>query len=176
MYVSGAPSRFRLAFLTLFLWSLVFLALGLVYLNFAPSEKWSEQRTTFRSSPLLTIFWIVALLFVQVAPFIENDFLRKVPYYVFPTLGTSLLVIGTAYWLAWAKVLPAFGYVIHHEVVQMPDGSERVRYKVSLNAEQFLHVDRHTLTDGAVQRNKPKKPKKRKKQGQWSRQREPPVW
>ncbi|KAL2138164.1 hypothetical protein VTI28DRAFT_7363 [Corynascus sepedonium] len=132
----------------------LFLALGLVYLNFAPSEKWSEQRTTFRSSPLLTIFWIVALLFVQVAPFIENDFLRKVPYYVFPTLGTSLLVIGTAYWLAWAKVLPAFGYVIHHEVVQMPDGSERVRYK----------------------RNKPKKPKKRKKQGQWSRQREPPVW
>ncbi|KAL2164066.1 hypothetical protein VTH06DRAFT_3280 [Thermothelomyces fergusii] len=107
----------------------LFLALGLVYLSFAPSEKWAEQRKNFRSSPLLTIFWIVALLFVQAAPFIENDFLQNVPYYVFPTLGTSLLVIGTVYWLVWAKVLPAFGYQIQHEIVQLSDGSERVRYK-----------------------------------------------
>ncbi|KAL2168826.1 hypothetical protein VTG60DRAFT_6796 [Thermothelomyces hinnuleus] len=131
----------------------LFLALGLVYLSFAPSERWAEQRTNFRSSPLLTIFWIVALLFVQAAPFIENDFLQNVPYYVFPMLGTSLLVIGTGYWLVWAKVLPAFGYQIQHEIVQMPDGSERVKYK----------------------RVKPKKRKKRK-QGQWTRQRRQSVW
>jgi phosphatidylinositol 4-kinase len=109
----------------------VFLAAGLVYLNFAPSERWAEQRTTFRSSPLLTIFWIVSLLFVQAAAFIPNDFLERVPFYVVPTLGTSLLAIGTVYWLVWAKVLPAFGYHIQHEIVQMPDGSERVKYKVS---------------------------------------------
>lgn len=48
-----------------------------------------------------------------------------------PTLGTSLLAIGTVYWLVWAKVLPTFGYHIQHEIVQMPDGSERVKYKVS---------------------------------------------
>ncbi|EAQ91425.1 hypothetical protein CHGG_03360 [Chaetomium globosum CBS 148.51] len=132
-------------------WIKLFLALGLVYLNFAPSERWAEQRTTFRSSPLLTIFWILSLLFVQVAPFIDNDFLLFVPYYVFPTLGTSLLVIGTGYWLVWAKVLPAFGYHIQHEIVQMPDGSERVKYKRV-------------------------KPKKRKKPGQWTRQRKRSVW
>lgn len=119
--------------------ALVFLALGLVYLNFAPSERWAEQRTTFRSSPLLTIFWILSLLFVQVAPFIDNDFLLFVPYYVFPTLGTSLLVIGTGYWLVWAKVLPAFGYHIQHEIVQMPDGSERVKYKVSPTMGRCAH-------------------------------------
>jgi hypothetical protein len=132
-------------------WIKLFLAIGLVYLNFAPSERWADQRTTFRSSPLLTIFWILSLLFVQVAPFIENNFLKEVPYFVFPTLGTSLLVIGTGYWLVWAKVLPAFGYHIQHEIVQMPDGSERVKYKRV-------------------------KPKKRKKPGQWTRQRKQSVW
>ncbi|KAL2126324.1 hypothetical protein VTI74DRAFT_1176 [Chaetomium olivicolor] len=132
-------------------WIKVFLAVGLVYLNFAPSERWAEQRTTFRSSPLLTIFWIVSLLFVQAAPFIPNNFLNNIPFFVVPTLGTSLLAIGTAYWLGWAKLLPAFGYHIQHEIVQMPDGSERVKYKRV-------------------------KPKKRKRQGQWNRQRKQAIW
>ncbi|KAJ4304030.1 hypothetical protein N0V88_001635 [Collariella sp. IMI 366227] len=132
-------------------WIKVFLAAGLVYLNFAPSERWAEQRTTFRSSPLLTIFWIVSLLFVQAAPFIPNHILSSIPFFVVPTLGTSLLALGTAYWLGWAKLLPAFGYHIQHEIVQMPDGSERVKYKRV-------------------------KPKKRKRQGQWNRQRKQAVW
>ncbi|KAL2270446.1 hypothetical protein VTJ83DRAFT_2630 [Remersonia thermophila] len=133
-------------------WIKVFLAVGLVYLNFAPSERWAEQRTTFRSSPLLTIFWIISLLFVLAAPFIDNGFLKTVPFYVVPTLGTSLLGIGTAYWLVWAKVLPALGYHIQHEIVQMPDGSERVKYK----------------------RVRPKK--RNKRPGQWDRPRKPSVW
>ncbi|KAK4135481.1 amino acid transporter [Trichocladium antarcticum] len=132
-------------------WIKVFLAVGLVYLNFAPSERWAEQRTTFRSSPLLTIFWIISLLFVQAAPFIPNTFLRNIPFYVVPTFGTSLLAIGTAYWLVWAKLLPAFGYHIQHEIVQMPDGSERVKYRRT-------------------------KPKRRRRQGQWNRQRKQSVW
>jgi hypothetical protein len=129
-FFSFRPSNSGLLTLFVFL-TVVFLAAGLVYLNFAPSERWAEQRTTFRSSPLLTIFWILSLLFVQAAPFIKNRFLETVPFYVVPTLGTSLLAIGTVYWLVWAKVLPAFGYHIQHEIVQMPDGSERVKYKVS---------------------------------------------
>jgi phosphatidylinositol 4-kinase len=83
---------------------------------------------------------------VQAAPFIKNDFLSSVPFYVVPTLGTSLLAIGTVYWLIWAKVLPAFGYHIQHEIVQMPDGSERVKYKVSLSPE----LERWWLADMCV--------------------------
>ncbi|GAB1320104.1 hypothetical protein MFIFM68171_10314 [Madurella fahalii] len=131
-------------------WIKLLLGIGLVYLNFSPAERWAEQRTTFRSSPLLTIFWIVSLLFVQAAMFIENNLLLSVPFYVVPTLGTSLLALGTVYWLIWAKVLPAFGYHIQHEIVQMPDGSERVKYKRV-------------------------KPKRRRKQEQWKR-RKRPVW
>jgi hypothetical protein len=55
-----------------------------------------------------------------------------VPFYVVPTLGTSLLAIGTVYWMLWAKVLPLVGFHIQHEIEQLPDGSERVRYIVSL--------------------------------------------
>lgn len=113
-------------------WIKLFLAVGLLYLNFASSERWADQRTTFRSSPLLTVFWIIGLLFSLSAPFVPNTLLGEdVKWYVVPTLGTSMLAIGAGYWLVWAKVLPAFGFQIQHEIVQMPDGSERVKYKVS---------------------------------------------
>lgn len=108
----------------------VFLAIGLLYLNFTPSERWAEQRTTFHSSPILTIFWIISLLFTLGASFIPNTLLPAIPWYVVPALGTSMLGIGTVYWLVWAKVLPMMGFHIQHEIVQMPDGSERVKYKV----------------------------------------------
>ncbi|KAK0645905.1 amino acid permease-domain-containing protein [Cercophora newfieldiana] len=112
-------------------WIKLFLACGLIYLNFTPSERWAEQRTTFRSSPLLTIFWILSLLFVLGAPFIPNNRDAAIPHYVVPALGTSMLGIGTLYWVVWAKLLPLMGFHIQHEIVQMPDGSERVKYKVS---------------------------------------------
>ncbi|KAK3322578.1 amino acid permease-domain-containing protein [Apodospora peruviana] len=110
-------------------WIKFFLGVGLLYLNFTPSERWAEQRTTFRSSPLLTLFWIIGLLFVLSAPFVPNELQDNIPFFVVPALGTSMLAIGTAYWLIWAKVLPGFGFHIQHEIVQMPDGSERVKYK-----------------------------------------------
>ncbi|KAK4212393.1 phosphatidylinositol 4-kinase-like protein [Rhypophila decipiens] len=119
-------------------WIKLFLAMGLLYLNFKSSERWADQRTTFRSSPLLTLFWIIGLLFSLSAPFVPNNLLGSdVPFYVVPTLGTSMLAIGAGYWLIWAKVLPALGFQIQHEIVQMPDGSERVKYKL----RQFPYED-----------------------------------
>ncbi|KAJ9132201.1 Amino acid transporter [Coniochaeta hoffmannii] len=109
-------------------WIKLFLGVGLLYLTWTPSERWKEQRTTFKSFPILTIFWIISLLYVIAAPFIPNTLPPAVPFYVVPTLGTSLLAIGTVYWVLWAKVLPLFGFHIQHEIEQLPDGSERVRY------------------------------------------------
>lgn len=107
------------------------LGIGLLYLTWTPAERWKEQRTTFKSIPILTIFWILSLFYVIGAPFIPNGFLDSVPFYVVPVLGTSLLVLGLLYWLVWAKLLPLFGFSIQHEIEQLPDGSERVRYIVS---------------------------------------------
>ncbi|KAK3942388.1 phosphatidylinositol 4-kinase-like protein [Diplogelasinospora grovesii] len=109
-------------------WIKVFLGIGLLYLRFTPSEGWAAQQTKFKSFPFLTVIWILSLLYVLAAPFIPNNTLTNVPFYVVPALGTSLLAIGTVYWLVWAKVLPMFGFHIQHEIVQLPDGSERVKY------------------------------------------------
>jgi hypothetical protein len=110
----------------------VFLGGGLLYLTFKTSENWRDQRTTFKNYPLLTIFWMFSLLFSVAAPFIPNTQVASIPFWVVPTLGTSMLFIGTVYWILWAKVAPALGFHIQHEVILLPDGSERVRYIVSL--------------------------------------------
>lgn len=109
----------------------MFIGIGLLYLTFNSSENWREQRTTFRSYPPLTIFWVISLLFVLAAPFIPNNLLSNIPFWVVPGIGSSMLAIGTVYWLVWAKLLPLLGFHIQHEVIQLPDGSERVRYVVS---------------------------------------------
>jgi hypothetical protein len=151
--------------------SLVFLACGLLYLNFTPSERWAEQRTTFHSTPLLTIFWILSLLFVLGAPFTPNNLIPAIPFYVVPALGTSMLGIGTVYWLIWAKLLPAMGFDIQHEIVQMPDGSERVKYKVSPTQCHRRVWGAEKLTEHAIeQRVKPKRkrrPKSARRPSRW---------
>ena len=58
--------------------------------------------------------------------------LNPIPWYTVPVLGTGMLGVGTIYWCVWAKLLPAMGYRILHEVEVLPDGSERVRYVVSM--------------------------------------------
>jgi hypothetical protein len=112
----------------------VFVGLGLLYLTWKRSENWKDQRTTFRSWPPLTIFWMLCLLYTIAAPFIPNKLLQAIPFYVVPVLGTGMLAVGVAYWAVWAKVLPMLGFHIQHEIMQLPDGSERVKYIVSTAA------------------------------------------
>lgn len=110
-------------------WIKLLLGVGLLYLRYKPTSGWAEQRTTFSSYTPMTVFWIVSLLYSLSAPFTPNELLGKaIPFWVMPFLGTSMLVIGVGYWLVWANLLPMFGYQIQHEVVQLPDGSERVKY------------------------------------------------
>lgn len=109
-------------------WIKLFLGIGLLYLTWSPNSDWKEKEKTYKSFPILTIFWLVSLLYVIAAPFIPNGLPPAVPFYVVPTLGTSLLAIGTGYWFIWAKLLPMFGHVIQHEINQLPDGSERVKF------------------------------------------------
>lgn len=110
-------------------WIKLLLGVGLLYLRYKPNSGWAEQRTTFSSYTPMTAFWIISLLYSLAAPFTPIALWgRTIPYYVMPTLGTSMLAIGVGYWLVWANLLPMFGYQIQHEVVQLPDGSERVKY------------------------------------------------
>lgn len=133
VFILGSVSSDSYLFVTLLFiytgnWIKLLIGAGLLYLTFNVSEGWREQRTTFRSYPLLTIFWIATLLYSVAAPFSTNKMLKSVDYWVVPTLGTSVLAIGVAYWTVWANLLPLLGFQIQHEVIQLPDGSERVKY------------------------------------------------
>ncbi|TLD33655.1 hypothetical protein PspLS_00386 [Pyricularia sp. CBS 133598] len=118
-------------------WIKLLIGVGLLYLTFKVSEGWREQRTTFRSYPLLTIFWIISLLYSVGAPFAPNRMINAVPFWVVPTLGTSMLAIGVAYWMVWANLMPLIGFQIQHEVIQLPDGSERVKYVRFFDSDVF---------------------------------------
>ncbi len=110
----------------------VLIALGLIHLTLSPSSTWKTERTTCHTSNYLTVPWALSLLFVLSAPFIKNNTITPtVPWFVVPTVGCSIIVIGTIYWVYWFKIWPLFGYNIEHHVEVLPDGSERVRYVVS---------------------------------------------
>jgi len=123
-------------------WVKLFLGAGLLYLTFNSAEGWraqqQEQGNKFKNWPPLTIFWMVTLLFSVAAPFIPNTQLASIPFWVVPTLGTSMLLIGTLYWLVWAKLLNLFGIHVGTEVQTLPDGSERVKYIVSCTSSREI--------------------------------------
>ncbi|KKA28283.1 hypothetical protein TD95_001846, partial [Thielaviopsis punctulata] len=106
----------------------VLLAIGLLYLTWTPSEDWARTRTSFRNYPPVTVFYALSLLFTLAVPFVPNDLLGSIPFWVLPTVGTSMLAVGALYWLIWANVLPMLGFHMQHEIEVMQDGSERVRY------------------------------------------------
>ena len=112
--------------------AIVFIGCGLLYLTFSQTQNWAAERRGFRAWPPLVAFWVASLLFVNITPFFQNTTVTPaIPWYVLPTVGSSILVLGPLYWFGWARVWPLFGYAIEHQVEQLPDGSEVVRYMVS---------------------------------------------
>ncbi|KAK3318146.1 amino acid permease-domain-containing protein [Apodospora peruviana] len=110
-------------------WVKLLIACGLICLTLSPSSDWKNERTSFHTSNYLTIPWALSLLFVLSAPFIRNNTITStIPWYVVPTVGCSILVIGSAYWVYWLKIWPLFGYSVKHEREVLPDGSERIKY------------------------------------------------
>jgi hypothetical protein len=116
----------------------VAVGIGLIYLTYNKGEGWAQERTSFRAPLFTTVFWILSLTFALVGPFIKNDTLTPtIPWYTVPAVGWGTAGIGALYWFSWAKLWPLFGYSIQHEVEQLPDGSEVVRYTVSLTSYAF---------------------------------------
>ncbi|KAI3322954.1 amino acid transporter [Xylariaceae sp. AK1471] len=107
----------------------ILIGVGLVYLVLSPSSNWVAQRTSLHTSPIATIAWVLSLLFILIAPFIPNDRVTPtIPWYVFPTVGISVIALATAYWFYWFKLWPLFGWAVETKIEPLPDGSERVKY------------------------------------------------
>jgi len=123
---------FEFLVLVLIYWT-VLIACGLVYLTLSSSSNWKNERTSFYTSNYLTIPWALSLVFVLSAPFIKNNTITPaIPWFVVPIVGCSIIVIGTLYWIYWFHIWPLFGYSVEHNVIVLPDGSERVEYVVCI--------------------------------------------
>jgi hypothetical protein len=114
-------------------WINSFVALGLLYLQFSPSEAWTSP---FHSYVPMTVIFLLSNVFLVVVPFIpptENS--TSYPYYVFPLVGVGVLLLGVLYWGLWAKVWPKLGgyKVVAERVILNEDqdgaGQEVIRYR-----------------------------------------------
>ncbi|KAK4221728.1 amino acid permease-domain-containing protein [Podospora fimiseda] len=134
--VVGPKSRDTYAFVSFLygysqIWIQLLIACGLVYLNFSTKRGWARERTSFHTSNCLTVPWALCLLYVLFAPFMKNSIVTPtIPWYVVPTVGCSILVLGPVYWVYWFRIWPLFGYSVVHEREILPDGSERIKYVV----------------------------------------------
>ncbi|KAF2120982.1 amino acid permease-domain-containing protein [Lophiotrema nucula] len=113
-------------------WIKFLVGVGLLYMTFNAQSGWRNERTSLHAWPPTTAFWLISLLFVLLAPFMKNTTLTPtIPWYVIPTIGCSMLVVGTLYWMMWSKVLPALlGYKIEPTKELLADGSERINASV----------------------------------------------
>lgn len=82
--------------------------------------------------PIILLFFL-SNVFLAVVPFIPPDGVTDpdgYPYYVFPVVGVSVLLLGAVYWVAWIKLFPKLGgYRVVGERTLLEDGAETVRYR-----------------------------------------------
>lgn len=111
-------------------WINTFVAAGLIYLHYAPSEKWTSPWHSYL--PVIVLFFL-ANLFLAVVPFIPpigSSDPDGYPYFVFPVVGVGVLLLGAVYWAGWTKLLPKLGgYRVEAERRVLEDGAEAVRYR-----------------------------------------------
>jgi amino acid transporter len=103
---------------------------GLLYLHWNKSENWSSP---WRSFDGINIVYLLSNIFLAVVPFIppKDGYTRSYPYYVFPLVGTGVLLLGVVYWVVWIKLLPRLGRykIVSERMIDEQTGGEVVRYK-----------------------------------------------
>lgn len=109
-------------------WINGFVAAGLIYLHYSPTEGWSSP---WHSYLPINVLYLLGNIFLAIVPFIPPDERGTTyPYYVFPVVGVSVLILGGFYWVVWKVVLPRVGgYRIVAERTVLEGGAEVVRYR-----------------------------------------------
>ncbi|KNG45204.1 high-affinity methionine permease [Stemphylium lycopersici] len=110
-------------------WINGFVTAGLIYLHYNKRERWESPWHTYLPIALL---YLAANIFLALVPFIPPDGdwnADGYPYYVFPVVGVSVLLIGVFYWACWTKIWPRLGgYKIVSERYEDAQGNEHVKY------------------------------------------------
>ncbi|CZT11685.1 probable low-affinity methionine permease [Rhynchosporium graminicola] len=94
----------------------VFVSIALIHLYFNPFSierdppRWAPP---FRATLPVAIFFLLANLFLVIAPYVPPDAGQEVyahlPYYLHCLVGVGIFVVGLVYWTFWARILPKIG-------------------------------------------------------------------
>ena len=110
-------------------WINGFVTAGLIYLHYNKRELWESPWHTYL--PVAVLYFAVNI-FLALVPFIPPDGdwnADGYPYYVFPIVGVSVLLLGGFYWVCWTKIWPKLGgYKIVSERYEDAQGNEHVKY------------------------------------------------
>jgi len=94
-------------------WLGFFMAAGLLWLRFRPKSTWVAE-SSFKpwGGPTMTIILFIFYLFLIVAPFIPPGSgtpqlnMISIKYYVYPVVGTGVILAGVVYWVVFRFVWP----------------------------------------------------------------------
>ncbi|PHH79140.1 hypothetical protein CDD82_2579 [Ophiocordyceps australis] len=111
-------------------WLQVSVIIGLLWLQFRKSEKWTSP---WHTPLLVSIIYLLSNLFTIIVPLVppkgkwnSNGY----PYYVYPFVGIGMLFLGVIYWAFWFKILAYFGFQnLVTERTYTDTGAEVVRYR-----------------------------------------------
>ena len=111
-------------------WVNCFVAAGLIYLRCNTRERWSSPFTVWL--PVAGLF-LMSNMFLAIVPFVpprsHSGGNLGYPFYVFPVVGVTVLLLGGLYWAIWAKLAPRLGhYRLEAQTLLAADGTKSVRY------------------------------------------------
>ena len=130
----------------------LFTAIGLLYARFFCEEGEWVQRSGFKpwGGPTAAIVYAILCAFLAFASFAPptqgSPFLTQVQWFVVPTVGLSLLVLGYLYYLALVYVVPRTikrnqMLVTDREAVIVRENGEYVQYLEIIDAAWEMKTD-----------------------------------
>jgi amino acid transporter len=114
-------------------WMFIFVSLGLVALKLQPFRNWKPALFSWKVLLSIIAVYVPLNLFVVVLTWwpAPKGLDLQIPSYVTPGVATGIMAFGVGYWVVFAKVLPALGYMVDSQPDELVDGSRIVTYKVS---------------------------------------------
>ncbi|KAI5782673.1 amino acid permease-domain-containing protein [Geopyxis carbonaria] len=98
---------------TINVWIGFLIAAGLFWLHCKPGSDWLDIRTFKpRFTPYMAFFYCLVNAFLIITPFIPPEdgqlAMKSIKWFVFPTIGTGLFLLGGVYWGIFVYVWPRY--------------------------------------------------------------------
>ncbi|AGO10451.1 AaceriABL003Cp [[Ashbya] aceris (nom. inval.)] len=103
------------------------LACGLIWIYWQKRRSLLEWNPPIRAGYFVTLFFLVANLFLIVAPYVPPpagfSVYKSLPYYIHCVVTWAIFAVGSIYWVIWSRLLPKWrNYELVHSEVLGEDG------------------------------------------------------